>query len=62
MDVVVLCEGNRNCRNIPGFFNTTLLHITILYIITVTSFCDITIYYHELPKESFQQKTFLESL
>ena len=62
MDVVVLCEGNRNTKNIPDFFNTTLLHITIIYINKVKSFCDIMIYYHELPIESFQQKVFLESL
>jgi len=62
MDIVVLCEGNRNYRNIPDFFNTTLLHNTIIYTNTVTPFCDIMIYYHELPKESFQQKIFLESL
>ena len=63
MGIVVLCGGNRNSRNIPDFFNTTLLqNITIIYINTATSFCDIKIYYHELPNESFQQKTFLESL
>jgi hypothetical protein len=63
MDIVVLGEGNRNSRNIRDFFNATLLHInTIIYINKVTSFCDIMIYYHELPKESFQRKTFLESL
>jgi len=63
MDIVVLFEGNSNSRNIPDFFNTTLLHNTIIiHINTVTSFCDIMILYHELTNESFQQQTFLESL
>jgi hypothetical protein len=63
MDIVVLCEGNRNSRNIQNFFNTTQLHnITVIYANKVTSLCDIMLYYHKLPNEAFQQKSFLESL
>jgi hypothetical protein len=65
MDIVVLCEGNRNSKNIPDFFNITLFHnniITIIFIKKGTSFCDIMIYYHEITNVSFQHKTFLESL